>query len=318
MIGQSVSHYRIVSKLGEGGMGTVYAADDVLLGRQVAIKFLNASSSDHHYRARFLREARAISSLTHPNIATIFDYGESNDEKPFLVMELVEGETLGALLDASALTIWRAVEIIECVADALAEAHTRGIVHRDIKPSNVIITERGLVKVLDFGLAKRINEEEYHETDPNAQTLLATHTRDGIVVGTPLYLSPEQATGSKIDGRSDIFALGALLYECITGKPAFSGGSVIEIGAQVIHINPPPPSTINSQVPAELDRITLKALAKKPEERYQTAEEMQQDLAASSSHAASAVSSSDERKYRMLMMVRVRIRRKRITPIAHA
>lgn len=280
MIGQTVSHYRIVSKLGEGGMGTVYAAEDTHLGRRVAIKFLNSSTSDHHYRARFLREARAISSLSHPHIATVFDYGETADEKPFLVMELVEGETLGELLDASALTLWRAVEIIENVADALAEAHSRGIVHRDIKPSNVLITERGHVKVLDFGLAKRISEEEHHDTDADAQTLLATHTRDGVVVGTPLYLSPEQATGAKVDGRSDLFALGALLYECISGKPAFSGGSVIEIGAQVLHIDPPPPSEFNPQVPPELDRITLKALAKKPADRYQKAEEMQRDLTA--------------------------------------
>ncbi len=281
MIGQTVSHYRILSKLGEGGMGTVYAAEDMHLGRRVAIKFLNASGSEHHYRARFLREARAISSLSHPYIATVHDYGETEDGQPFLVMELVQGETLGDLLDESALTLWRAVEIIECVAEALDEAHGQGIVHRDIKPSNVIITARGQVKVLDFGLAKRIFEEDYQETDPNARTLLATHTRDGVVVGTPLYLSPEQATGAKVDGRSDIFALGALLYECISGKPAFSGGSVIEIGAQVIHIDPPPPSNINPQVPMELDRITLKALAKKLPDRYQTAEEMRADLAAS-------------------------------------
>ncbi|HEY0546436.1 MAG TPA: protein kinase [Pyrinomonadaceae bacterium] len=283
MIGKSVSHYRILSKLGEGGMGTVYAAEDLHLGRRVAIKFLNSSSSDHHYRARFLREARAISSLSHPYIATVHDYGETDEEQPFLVMELVQGETLGELLEQSALTLWRAVEIIECVAEALAEAHSQGIVHRDIKPSNVIITERGLVKVLDFGLAKRIVEEDFRETDQNARTLLATHTRDGVVVGTPLYLSPEQATGAKVDGRSDLFALGALLYECISGKPAFSGGSVIEIGAQVLHIDPPPPSDINPQVPTELDRITLKALAKKLPERYQTAEEMRADLAAARS-----------------------------------
>jgi serine/threonine protein kinase/tetratricopeptide (TPR) repeat protein len=272
-----------LSKLGEGGMGTVYAAEDSHLGRRVAIKFLNPTSNDHHYRARFLREARAISSLSHPYIATVHDYGETEDGKPFLVMELVQGETLGELLDASALTLWRAVEIIECVAAALSEAHEQGIVHRDIKPSNVIITDRGQVKVLDFGLAKRILEDDYHETDPNARTLLATHTRDGVVVGTPLYLSPEQATGAKVDGRSDLFALGALLYECISGKPAFSGSSVIEIGAQVLHIDPPPPSDINPQVPAELDRITLKALAKKLPERYQTAEEMRADLAAARS-----------------------------------
>lgn len=283
MIGKSVSHYRILSKLGEGGMGTVYAAEDLHLGRRVAIKFLNAASSDHHYRARFLREARAISSLSHPYIATVYDYGETEEGQPFLVMELVQGETLGEMLEQSALTLWRAVEIIECVAEALDEAHRQGIVHRDIKPSNVIITERGLVKVLDFGLAKRIIEEDFHETDQNARTLLATHTRDGVVVGTPLYLSPEQATGAKVDGRSDLFALGALLYECISGKPAFSGGSVIEIGAQVLHIDPPPPSEINPQVPAELDRITLKALAKKLPDRYQTAEEMRAELAAARS-----------------------------------
>ena len=278
MIGQTVSHYRIMRLLGEGGMGTVYAAEDTHLGRTVAIKFLNASNTDHHYRARFLREARAISSLSHPNIATVFDYGETSDAKPFLVMEFVEGETLGELLDSSALTVWRSVEIIGCVADALAEAHNRGIVHRDIKPSNVIITNRGQVKVLDFGLAKRISEEEIHNTDTNAPTLLSTHTRDGIVVGTPLYLSPEQATGSPVDGRSDLFALGALLYECISGKPAFSGSSVLEIGGQVIHVDPRPPSEINPEVPLDLNRITLKALAKRPEDRYQTAEELREEL----------------------------------------
>jgi serine/threonine protein kinase/lipopolysaccharide biosynthesis regulator YciM len=295
MIGQTVSHYRILSKLGEGGMGMVYAAEDMHLGRRVAIKFLNASTSDHHYRARFLREARAISSLSHPHIATVYDYGETADGKPFLVMELIQGETLSELLEASALTLSESVEIIEDVADALDEAHQRGIVHRDIKPSNVIVTERGQVKVLDFGLAKRMNEENHSETDPNARTLLATHTRDGVVVGTPLYLSPEQATGGNVDGRSDLFALGALLYECISGKPAFSGSSVIEIGAQVLHIDPPPPSQLNPQIPAELDRVTLKALAKKVADRYQTAAEMREDLA-----QVRALLSADGEKIRRL------------------
>jgi serine/threonine protein kinase/Tfp pilus assembly protein PilF len=280
MIGQTVSHYHILSLLGEGGMGMVYAAEDMHLGRKVAIKFLHTTSNDHHYRARFLREARAISSLSHPHIATVYDYGETDDGQPFLVMELIDGDTLGELLEASALSLWEAVEIIEYVADALDEAHHRGIVHRDIKPSNVIVTDRGQVKVLDFGLAKRMIEESHEQTDQNAKTLLATRTREGIVVGTPLYLSPEQATGGTVDGRSDLFALGALLYECITGKPAFSGSSVIEIGAQVLHINPPPPSDINPQVPAELDRITLKALSKKTIDRYQLAAEMRDDLAA--------------------------------------
>jgi serine/threonine protein kinase/tetratricopeptide (TPR) repeat protein len=278
MIGQTVSHYRILETLGEGGMGVVYLGEDTHLGRRVAIKFLSTTSNDHHYRARFLREARAASMLSHPHIAAIYDYGEASEGQPFIVMELVKGETLNDLLSASALNLPRAIEIVEAVADALGEAHTRGIVHRDIKPSNIIINERGKVKVLDFGLAKQIHEDRTHKTSPDAQTLLATQTRSGVIVGTPLYLSPEQATGASVDGRSDLFALGAVLYECIAGRPAFSGTSVIEIGAQVIHINPPPPSSINPRVTPELDRITMKALAKKPEERYQSGEELIADL----------------------------------------
>jgi serine/threonine protein kinase len=281
MIGQTVSHYRVLEMLGEGAMGMVYSAEDTHLGRRVAVKFLATETKDHHYRARFLREARAASMLSHPHIAAVYDYGETNDGQPFIVMELVRGETLSDKLHASALTIPRSLEIAEAIADALGEAHERGIVHRDIKPSNVILNERGKVKVLDFGLAKQIHEEERtYQTSPDARTLLATQTRSGVVVGTPLYLSPEQAMGTAVDGRSDLFALGALLYEMITGRPAFAGTSVIEIGAQVIHVNPPPPSSINPQVTAELDRITMKALKKKPEERYQTAEEMASDLRA--------------------------------------
>jgi serine/threonine protein kinase/Tfp pilus assembly protein PilF len=279
MIGQIVSHYRILDKLGEGGMGVVYVAEDMHLGRQVAIKFLSSSTSDtHHFKARFLREARAVSQLSHPHIAMIYDYGETAEGFPFIVMERVRGKPLSDLLYANDLTLARAIEIIQDVADALSEAHEQGIVHRDIKPSNVFISDRGQVKVLDFGLAKQLNEE-HGQADPDARTLLATHTRSDIVVGTPLYLSPEQAKGAQVDGRSDLFALGALLYECIAGTPAFSGASVIEIGAQILHVDPPPPSTINPRVPKELDRITLKALAKKPEARYQSAAEMMDDLA---------------------------------------
>ncbi|HEY0386133.1 MAG TPA: protein kinase, partial [Pyrinomonadaceae bacterium] len=247
-------------------------------GRHVAIKFLSTAAEGHHFRARFLREARAVSVLTHPHIATVYDYGETKDGQPFIVMEKVTGQLLSELLQTSQLTIARAVEIIADVADALSEAHAHGIVHRDIKPSNVVITERGQVKVLDFGLAKVLNEDHAQSADPNARTLLATRTRSDVVVGTPLYLSPEQATGAPVDGRSDLFALGAMLYECIAGKPAFSGASVIEIGAQVIHVQPPLPSVFNPRVPKELDRITMKALAKKPGERYQSAEELLHDL----------------------------------------
>jgi len=275
MIGQTVSHYRIIEKLGEGGMGAVYLAEDLHLARRVAIKFL--TSTDRHYRARFIREARAVSALNHPNIAMVHDYGETNDDQPFIVMEFVKGKSLSELLEEG-LTLKRSVEIVSSIAEALGEAHHHGIVHRDIKPSNVLISERGYVKVLDFGLVKHFGEQPVSGVDLDARTIYSTQTRSDVIVGTPLYLSPEQATGKQIDGRSDLFALGALLYECLTGQSAFSGGSVLEIGAQIIHVTPVPPSKINPQVPASLDRITLKALEKKVETRYQSAEELLKDL----------------------------------------
>ena len=280
MIGQTISHYRIVEKLGEGGMGTVYIAEDTLLGRRVAVKTLNAGRAEKgaHFRTRFLREARAVSGLSHPNIATIHDYGESADGQPYIVMELVKGETLAELMLTEKLTIARAVEIIEQVASALAEAHRHGIVHRDIKPTNVAIDHRGEVKVLDFGLAKQITTDALDVTDPDRQTLLNTETQEGMVVGTPMYLSPEQALGTEVDGRSDLFSLGTLLYECIAGKPPFDGVSRIDICTKVIRDDPPPPSQFNQDINASLDHITLKALAKKPEFRYQTADEFAADL----------------------------------------
>lgn len=257
-------------------MGVVYLAEDMHLARRVAIKFL--SSLDHHYRARFLREARAVSALSHANIAAVYDYGETDDGKPYIVMELVRGQTLGQLLEDDSLTLARSLQIVSSIAEALGEAHHQGIVHRDVKPSNVVITERGQVKVLDFGLVKQILEPASEDIDASPRTLFSKRTRSDVIVGTPLYLSPEQATGKAVDGRSDLFALGAVLYECIAGRSAFSGSSVIEIGAQVIHVEPPPPSTSNPRISAELDRITMKALAKKPEARYQSAEEMLGDL----------------------------------------
>src|SRR4029078_2755733 len=276
MIGQTVSHYRILEKLGEGGMGAVYLAEDLHLARRVAIKFL--TSTDHHYRARFIREARAVSALSHPNIAKVHDYGETTTGQPFIVMEYVKGKSLSDLLDEG-LTLNRTVEIISAVAEALGEAHQQGIVHRDIKPSNVLVNERGQVKVVDFGLVKHLFEPPSSDVDLDAKTIYSTQTRSDVIVGTPLYLSPEQATGKKVDGRSDLFALGALLYECLAGQSAFSGSSVLEIGAQIIHVTPQPPSHFNRNVPQELDRITMKALQKKVEERYQSAEELQEDLA---------------------------------------
>jgi serine/threonine protein kinase/tetratricopeptide (TPR) repeat protein len=275
MIGQTVSHYRILEKLGEGGMGAVYLAEDLHLARRVAIKFL--TSTDHHYRARFIREARAVSALSHPNIAMVHDYGETPTGQPFIVMEYVKGKSLSDLLDEG-LTLNRSVEIISAIAEGLGEAHQQGIVHRDIKPSNVLVNERGHVKVVDFGLVKHLFDPPSSDVDLDAKTIYSTQTRSDVIVGTPLYLSPEQATGKEIDGRSDLFALGALLYECLTGQSAFSGGSVLEIGAQIIHVTPPPPSKINPAVTPALDRVTLKALQKKVESRYQTAAEMLKDL----------------------------------------
>ena len=283
MIGQVVTHYHILDKLGEGGMGSVYVAEDTRLHRRVAVKIPNPKSDREEFRARFLREARAISGLSHPNIATVHDYGElpDPDGRPFIVMELISGVDLSELLRAGTLTLARALEVVEAVADALSEAHRRGMVHRDIKPSNVMVNDRGEVKVLDFGLAKQVEDGcASAEADREAKTLpAAARTLSGAVVGTLMYLSPEQATASPVDRRSDIFALGALLYECVAGRPPFTGQTTVEVCAQVLHVNPPPPSKYNPRVPAELDRVVLKALAKKPEERHQNAEEMRADLA---------------------------------------
>lgn len=273
MIGKTISHYRVLGQIGEGGMGVVYVAEDARFGRRVAIKIPHAGKDESHYRSRFLREARAVSRLNHRNIATVYDMGETDDGRPYIVMELVSGQTLGDVLAGPGLSVARAVEVIREVAEALAEAHSHNIIHRDVKPSNVVISDRGEVKVLDFGLAKQLEE------DGTKSRALSEHTRSDVVIGTPLYLSPEQARGAKVDPRSDLFTLGALLYECVSGRPAFSGANVIEIGAQVLHFDPPPASRSNPRVPPELDRLIKRALAKKPEDRFQNAKEFADELA---------------------------------------
>ncbi|HYJ87329.1 MAG TPA: tetratricopeptide repeat protein [Pyrinomonadaceae bacterium] len=287
MIGTTVSHYRIIELLGEGGMGIVYLAEDTVLGRKVAIKTLTEASGtgNQQFRTRFLREARAVSALSHPHIATIHDYGETPDGQPYIVMEFIRGETLADLMLKGTLTIPRALEIVTEVAEALGEAHSHGIIHRDIKPSNVAINHRGEVKVLDFGLAKQILPGFSDSLNPEGQTLLSAQTREGVIVGTPMYLSPEQALGSEVDARSDLFSLGGVLYECLAGKPAFFGVSPMEICTKVIRDEPTPPSQVNADVPEELDRIILKSLAKKPDHRYQTAGELISDLEAARAQA---------------------------------
>ncbi|HKR02414.1 MAG TPA: protein kinase, partial [Pyrinomonadaceae bacterium] len=280
MIGRTISHYRILSKLGQGAMSVVYIAEDLQLGREVAFKVLTDRPDYPQLRARMLREARTLSSVSHPRIATVYEYGETPEGQPYIAMELVRGRTLSELLSGSNnLTLDSLLEIVEGVAEGLVEAHRLKIVHRDIKPSNVAITERGDVKILDFGLAKRFEVEDgTSEGKSRVQTSPVTQTREGIIVGTPMYSSPEQTLGADVDGRSDIFSLGALLYECIAGRVPFEGKNNGAISTKVVFNDPPPPSKFNPSVPPELDRITLKALSKKPEERYQSARKFLADL----------------------------------------
>lgn len=278
MVGLIISHYRIVDKIGEGGMGVVYLAEDILLGRRVAIKTAKCKPDDHAFRSRFLREARAVSAFSHQHIATIYDYGETDDGQPYIVMELIEGRTLSDLLRSGTLTFDKTLTIVKQVAEALSEAHRHGIVHRDIKPSNIAITDRGVVKVLDFGLAKQISVKPIDTFDPDQLQKFNTQTREGVIVGTPSYFSPEQALGLQVDARSDLFSLGSVLYECITGSLPFPGSSPIEISAKVIRDDPALPSSHNASIPPGLDHIILKSLAKKPEERYQSTADLMADL----------------------------------------
>jgi len=276
MIGETISHYRVIEKIGEGGMGVVYLAEHTLLGRRVAIKTISANRDrqDQHFRSRFLREAQAVSKLSHPNIATVYDYGETDSGQPYIVMELIEGPTLAHLIGEETLTIARAIEIITQVAEALGEAHRHGIVHRDIKPSNIALNVRGVVKVLDFGLAKQVVSPSTVSAELAQPTAMQTQTREDVRIGTPLYMSPEQALGVDLDARSDLFSLGSVLYECLTGRPAFAGKSDIEICAKVIRDDPSPPSEFNGSIANHLEQITFKALAKKPADRYQSAAEL--------------------------------------------
>lgn len=280
MTGQVISRYRILGELGKGGMGVVYLAEDTVLPRRVAVKMLKAGLGKRHHRARFAREARAASMLNHRNIAAVYDFGETPEGHPFIVMELAPGRTLDELIDGGELKLADSVGVVVQVAEALSEAHRHEIIHRDIKPSNIAVSERGEVKVLDFGLAKHLDGSSSSDESADAHPLAMTQTSESLRVGTPLYLSPEQALGLPLDARSDIFSLGSLLYECVAGRHAFGAETEAEICAKVIRDDPPPPSKFNPATPLELDRITLKALAKRPQDRYQTAEELIEDLGA--------------------------------------
>ncbi|HWR49463.1 MAG TPA: protein kinase [Bryobacteraceae bacterium] len=275
MLGCSFSHYRITGKLGEGGMGVVYRAEDTLLHREVAVKFPAPRGHACDERERLFREARAASALVHPNIAAVYDCGEC-DGSPYVVMELVPGKSLQQVLHDGPVVPETGTAIAIQVAEALSEAHRRGIVHRDIKPSNIIVGERGQVKVLDFGIARRIA--------PLARGAAAgtepTTTLEGGISGTPAYMAPDQVRGDPSDPRADLFSLGAVFYECLTGRRAFEGASPFETMARVLEHDPPPPSTVNPAVPHRLDAIVAKILAKEPSRRYGSADDLIADLRA--------------------------------------
>jgi serine/threonine-protein kinase len=276
VISETISHYRILKELGAGGMGEVYLAEDTRLGRQVALKFLPASFQyDPDRRSRLLAEARATSSLRSPHIAAIYDIGE-HDGTMFLVMEYVEGELLSEKLKRGPLAIREVLNIAAQIADALAEAHALGIVHCDVKTSNLIINERGFAKMLDFGLAKA-DDPTVEETD-NRTKKVGEQTAMGVVVGTLSYMSPEQALGYAIDHRSDVFSLGVVIYEMLSGRLPFEGGSSTEVVDKIIHSDPSSISRLNYAVPPEFERITRKCLEKEPDRRYQSMRDLLTDL----------------------------------------
>ena len=277
MIAETISHYRISRKLGAGGMGEVYLAEDSRLGRQVALKFLPASYQyDPDRRARFMKEARAASALRSPYIAAIYDIGE-HDGTMFIAMEYVEGELLQTRTERGPIPAREVIEIAEQIADALDEAHGLGIIHRDVKSANLILTPRGLVKVLDFGLAK-MNELRDTANSGDFTTPLGQQTAAGLVLGTVTYMSPEQALGRQLDGRSDLFSLGVVLYEMLTGRLPFKGTTATEIIDHILHTDPLPVAQFSTDTPAELERLVRKCMEKDRDRRYQSARELAIDL----------------------------------------
>ena len=263
-----LGRYRILGELGRGAMGVVYRAEDPVLDRQLAIKtvFVPADDADRkEYEARFTQEARAAGKLGHPGIVTIYDVGREG-EMVYMAMELLEGVDLGAEAAARRFPVPEAVSIVERVADALSFAHDRGVVHRDIKPPNIMLVGGGRVKIMDFGIARM------RSSDLKTQT--------GLMMGTPRYMSPEQVAGRPVDQRSDIFSLGTVLYELLTGTKLFAGDDATEIMYNVSQLRPVPPSRINRQVPAMLDLVVAKALEKDTGERYQDAHQFAADLRA--------------------------------------
>src|SRR5688500_7230294 len=276
--GKRFGYYEIINQIGVGGMGEVYLARDKKLDREVAIKILNEEfNEDQSHLQRFVSEAKAASALNHPNILTIYEFGEAEDAR-FIVSEYIEGKTLREIIRESKLTLPQILDISIQITGALSAAHKAHLVHRDIKPENIMIRPDGYVKVLDFGLAKLVEQKNKSILSLEEPTVRQNLTAKGVIVGTVNYMSPEQAKGERVDERTDIFSLGVLVYEMLAGKPPFDGGNAIETMGSILNKEPVPLSRLTPEVPHEVKRIINKALRKDREQRYQTAKDLLIDL----------------------------------------